>query len=55
MLLGDCKPESRRPVFRVTRQYRKAFVAASPRFFEDTVEGSPVTESLMFTERKAVA
>jgi hypothetical protein len=54
VLLGDCEPEAGRPILRAARQYRKAFVSASPRFFEDAIVGGPVSESLVLTERVAV-
>jgi hypothetical protein len=50
VLLGDSEPEAGRLIFRAARQYGKAFVAASPRFFENTIVVGPVPEPLMSTE-----
>ena len=50
VLLGDRETEPGGRVLRAPGEYRKAFVAASPSFFEDTIERGSVSKPLVFTK-----
>lgn len=50
VFLGDREPQAGLRIVRAPGQYRKAFITAAPRFFEDTIVPSPIDEPLVFTE-----
>ncbi len=50
MLLGDRETQAGRSVIGAPREYRKAFVAAAPRFSEHAVERGFILEPLVFPE-----